>query len=243
MATNERKTVVRGTNVTVIGNETRVGDETITGNVTIVGNETATGNKNITGDVDITGMLEVTGSIRTTGAIAGAGGTGNTLTSDTSFWTASGFNCSNTSNGFRFSSGGGASLTHGGNTGLNVSDTQAFTFRSTANVTTSNATPANLDVAYTPADGDIITGTAWVSAKNSATVGAGYVIHFAGRKNAGTAALIGAVATALTAEDGALSTASATVVATGGTFVVQVTGIAATTIIWTGFMQVNVANG
>ncbi len=165
------------------------------------------------------------------------GGAGDALYNTSGFWNAPGYNATSPSNGFRFS--GSTSLTSGANGGLVVSDIQAMSLRSTSQLTTPNAVATNMPTGYTPNDDEVVAGTVFVMARNAAAVGAGYLIHFAGRKTGGVATLIGAIAAPLVAEDAGLAAAAATVIASGGSFVVQVNGIAGS-VTWDAFWLVGV---
>lgn len=97
---------------------------------------------------------------------------------------------------------------------------------------TTNATPGNVLTIAIPTGGVVVIN-AFVTARiGTITSGAGYEIIGTYKNNAGTVTLVGANATPLTNEDAGLASASIALAISGTNVLVQVTGIAATTIEW-----------
>lgn len=101
-------------------------------------------------------------------------------------------------------------------------------------VTTTGATPTNIsNAAVFVADGKEATVMADLIAKTGTSTKGFQLWAHSKRLAGGSAALVGTALAVLTAQgDAGLATATATLVATGNTVAVQVTGIAATTIVW-----------
>lgn len=97
---------------------------------------------------------------------------------------------------------------------------------------TTNATPGNLLTIAIPTGGVVVLDGYVVSRIGTITSGAGYTFQATYKNNAGTVTLIGAALTPLVAEDAGLAAASIALVISGTNVLVQVTGIAATTIEW-----------
>lgn len=97
---------------------------------------------------------------------------------------------------------------------------------------TSNATPV-VGLTWTPTDNTIETVSLYVAAGNySGNLGAGYTRIFTTKKKDGTIALVGAVTSPHTVEDGGAATWDVTVAVAAGAVTVTVTGAGAADVYW-----------
>lgn len=105
-----------------------------------------------------------------------------------------------------------------------------------ATVTTANATPTTI-LTYTPIDGATTYLRVYVAGKNGTTVGCAFQRGVTFRRNGNTVTQIGSVVQVGTMQDAALNTTTVTFTTGTGTIIIQVTGVAATTIDWQVFVD------
>lgn len=97
---------------------------------------------------------------------------------------------------------------------------------------TTNATPGNVVTVAIPTSSVMLLNVFITGRQGTVTAAVGYELVGVYKNSAGTVTLIGAVATPLTAEDAGLAACAVALVISGTNVLVQVTGIAATTIEW-----------